>query len=233
MPGFLLHLTEGQLIIDNTFQNYDREWKKQFMLGTVLPDFCSREEKMKSHFWKPEAVKHFYRVPDTDAFQGQYQADIRREHPVILGVYAHLMLDKSFYSEYWRSILQPVDSEGRYYDVWDDELRIRMNRTNVQYKKDRFFSDEILYGDYTKLNSYFRMKYTPYIPDAADSGLFTDCCSFYREIPEFDLKEMLGLLHHYIYDDRNSDKEDELLVFDRDILEAQLMKEALRFSEFR
>lgn len=229
MPGYLLHLTEGKFILDQSFSQYDDDWKKLFMLGTILPDFCSRTEKFMSHFWQKDALNRFYRIPDLSKFSLSYKKELEEKNPLIFGVYAHLMLDYAFYTDYFPEILEPVNREGKPHDVWDDDLYIRVLKSNLSYRKEEFFSSAVLYGDYSKLNRMLLDRYMPYVPCMADIDLLQTCYREFRELPAIDLPEKLLQVQAYLTETPPERKE-ELLVYHKEELEERLIREAEHFS---
>ena len=116
MPGYIIHLTEAKLILECLKKMYDTrsvfsdQWTQCFFWGSLLPDAADKTQKCKSHFWKEGQEEKILRFPQTEWFLEKYQT--RLEDPVILGYYAHLYLDRMFFSDFLTAFVSFYDAAG-------------------------------------------------------------------------------------------------------------------------
>lgn len=78
MPGYILHLTEAKLILDELRKrgfSPDPAWVNAFMLGNLLPDTKKQKAKVTSHFWNPEHLQNLAIAPDLDRFFEKYEKE--------------------------------------------------------------------------------------------------------------------------------------------------------------
>ena len=105
MPGYIIHLTEAELIYQalikrKLLQCLDIDsWKRQFIYGNLLPDAVPKEHKSRSHFWSQKDEGNFIRVPDLSFFLSKYQVSL--SNPAICGYYTHLYLDPAFWKRFF------------------------------------------------------------------------------------------------------------------------------------
>lgn len=177
MPGYIIHLTEAQIIVnllsqETTFfetlfrsQQEKQQWIEAFCCGALLPDAVPEAQKHRSHFWHATDDRPVFQIPDMKRFAQCHRLSVA--NPVLCGYYAHLQLDQLFYSEYLSKYIDLQDSDGK-----PEHRRERV--TNVFLKRQRklisindFFSNDYLYGDYTKLNLALMKRYALTLPDRA------------------------------------------------------------------
>ena len=93
MPGFLMHLVEGEMILNNLKKqiNISKTFKEEFMLGCILPDVTS--DKERTHFRPLYQKYQITKYPDMTAVYALYGL-------------ADFFSDKWFYGEYDR--INPV-----------------------------------------------------------------------------------------------------------------------------
>jgi len=125
MPGYAIHLAVGKQILNNI--NISNE--NAFLLGCLAPDIMttSISQKQKSHF--SNDIDHISDKPNIELFMKKYGN--RMEEPFIQGVYAHLMVDKWFYSDYLPKLT---------------------DRIKIKFSKEKMFSKDGIYRDYNILN---------------------------------------------------------------------------------
>lgn len=157
MPGFIIHLTEAEMIMDYMNIEPDADWKQEFLLGNLLPDTRLGADKAISHFWSSDGAENIARAPKLSLFLKKYGH--RLDEPVILGYYAHLYLDERYVDEYWPKILTFEDAEGqpeprKAFIHW-----VELKETGKFIPFEKFFSSEYYYGDYTRSNHYLVDKY--------------------------------------------------------------------------
>lgn len=157
MPGYIMHMAEGTLILNAMEKKQTKEWEEAFIVGNLLPDTKKKMEKVTSHFWDPDTLEQMAIAPDLPRFLKKYGTKL--EDPVLLGYYAHLYLDHQFVTEYWPGMVEFYDDEGRRKSKKEEITKAKLGITGEIVPRDTFFSDEYYYGDYTKLNNYFVQKY--------------------------------------------------------------------------
>lgn len=168
MPGYIIHLTEAKLILECLKKMYDTrsvfsdQWTQCFFWGSLLPDAADKTQKCKSHFWKEGQEEKILRFPQTEWFLEKYQT--RLEDPVILGYYAHLYLDRMFFSDFLTAFVSFYDAAGNKTDRIPEVSWAVIQKNHRKAELLELFSKEYLYGDYTKLNRYLSGKYLKDFP---------------------------------------------------------------------
>lgn len=164
MPGYVIHLAEAELILENIRKTraVDDAFEQAFLTGTLLPDTRLKGEKRFSHFWDPNQLERLALGPDLTRFTDKYGK--RLNEPVILGYLAHLHLDACYVQEYWPTVIAFYGCKGEpeYRKAHIAEVEIRRLKKRVPVSE--FFSLAYYYGDYTKLNGYFVQKYHLSVP---------------------------------------------------------------------
>lgn len=195
MPGYLLHLLEGHRVISHMEKkgqigSLSEQWKNQFLLGCLLPDAVAGD-KTRSHFRRTEDQNKIISLPHEEYFREKYH--LQMDTPLLLGYYVHLHLDRVYLEEYLASLVTFLD-----YDMQEEILQDRVRWVRIRKNGDiipleTFFSEDCLYGDYTKLNGRILEKYSITIPKY-EKG-------FRNPIPEAapaDLQRVLQELDCYI-----------------------------------
>jgi hypothetical protein len=167
MPGFLMHLLEGNIILENFKRNkipfYDAASKagQQFLLGTLLPDITNNKEL--THF-RPEYQKHLItKYPDIDYILQRYnKSDFS---PFDLGILAHLHLDAVYVKDFWPNYFSFQNDKGMATRDTREALYVNIFSTNEVIPLKEFFSDKYFYGDYDILNPILMNTYDIQKPD--------------------------------------------------------------------
>lgn len=177
MPGYIIHLAEAELILKK-LQDKNihpaKEWKQQFQYGALLPDAVSGSGKKKSHFWREADMDQIVIAPDLEAFMKQYSCHLQKNpsmfscaslpDPLLCGYLAHLHLDQCFFGRYFDRCVEFIDENGTPQKQFQKIHAARIRKSQKVVSLEQFFSNEYLYGDYTKLNHYFVEKYKLEIP---------------------------------------------------------------------
>lgn len=177
MPGYIIHLAEAELILKK-LQDKNihpaKEWKQQFQYGALLPDAVSGSGKKKSHFWREADMDQIVIAPDLEAFMKQYSCHLQKNpsmfssaslpDPLLCGYLAHLHLDQCFFGRYFDRCVEFIDENGTPQKQFQKIHAARIRKSQKVVSLEQFFSNEYLYGDYTKLNHYFVEKYQLEIP---------------------------------------------------------------------
>lgn len=177
MPGYIIHLAEAELILKKLRDKNihpAKEWKQQFQYGVLLPDAVSGSGKKKSHFWREADMDQIVIAPDLEAFLRQYSCHLQKNpyvfsstslpEPLLCGYLAHLHLDQCFFGRYFDRYVEFIDENGTPQKQFQKIHAARIRKSQKVVSLEQFFSNEYLYGDYTKLNHYFVEKYNLEIP---------------------------------------------------------------------
>lgn len=186
-------------------------WKEWFRCGALLPDAVVRGEKRKSHFWREEDCEKIILAPDLEAFDRCYAAACREsiwnvgEHvsctgakegmvwlpdPLLCGYRAHLHLDSCYFTRYFDRCLKFIDENGMPQQLFHKIHAVWIGKSQKVISLEQFFSDEYLYGDYTKLNHTFLQEYQLQISQEPVQQPPYPVC----EIAEVPLKNLRNLL---------------------------------------
>lgn len=169
MPGFMLHLAEGQMILDklnklNKPKYIDSDYIHGFMCGCMIPDATS--DKELTHFrplWQKELITKY---PDMNYIINTYIDTLSTACD--LGILAHLHLDSLYVSSYWKQHFIFEDEYGNETAIHKDIYHVRLLKDNSHIPYSEFFSDKYFYGDYDILNPYIYRTVHPYIPNVYD-----------------------------------------------------------------
>lgn len=171
MPGYILHLTEGEIILGELKENgadfsENPYWMNAFRCGCLLPDAAPKEEKGKSHFWNLQKTEEKIVLPDLLCFLEEHGAKLRdiKNHPKLCGYYAHLLLDRWFIDFYLKSCTQLLNHQGDVVSHYSETEIVRLKQTGKEISLRQLFSKDYLYEDYSRLNIYFLNKYKIAVP---------------------------------------------------------------------
>ena len=108
MPGFLMHLIEGEMIINkintgvtsaaDSHLSAIKAAPEQFLLGCILPDITDNKEK--THFrpaWQKNLITKY---PELAHIRALYPDDAILS-PADYGILAHLHLDTHYVTDFW------------------------------------------------------------------------------------------------------------------------------------
>ncbi len=224
MPGYIMHMSEANLIIDRLCPDADEDWKVQFMAGNLLPDTKKKRAKVTSHFWNPDTLEDMAIAPDLDLFLERYEDQLK--NPVVLGYYAHLFLDERFVHDYWLDMVAFYDDAGVPQTKKENITKAEIKKNGLRIDRDTFFSGEYYYGDYSKLNNFFVEEYD------------VDLEKNYWEIPDCPIgevnKEDLAVVLkelRWIMGRCDRSKEDDIRVFSKERLCQFLERTAETFAQ--
>lgn len=162
MPGFIIHLAEAGTIIDYMEIQPDAEWRRDFLLGSLLPDTRLGPDKELSHFWDRSQDEYIARAPKLSLFLDKYGN--RLDEPLILGYYAHLFLDERYVNRLWPRTISFEDEEGCPEPRRNRITQVEVKRSGQRIPFDSFFSSEYYYGDYTRSNHWFVERFHIQVP---------------------------------------------------------------------
>lgn len=143
MPGYVMHLTFAQLVKEKL----NIKDTNRFFVGSLIPDACT------CYFDKDKTIGHFgtklnglFKNPNLEFFKNKYGELLKDE--AVLGIYAHLYLDKYYYNEYMYDVYHFSDGTmlnlytGKEFKIWEE-----------------FFSRDGIYKEYTAMNKMFISEY--------------------------------------------------------------------------
>lgn len=172
MPGFLMHLIEGEMIINkiNTGVTFTEDSclsaikaaPEQFLLGCILPDITDNKEK--THFrptWQKNLITKY---PDLAHIRSLYP-DCAALSPADLGILAHLHLDTHYVTDFWPDYFTITDADGN--PCFDTRISLYVHIFSQPEKSiplADFFSDRYFYGEYDRINPRLLQDFHPYIP---------------------------------------------------------------------
>lgn len=214
MPGYIIHLAEAEMILKRLLESKDsemctEEWQDRFRRGCLLPD-SKDKEKETTHYWNSGDAGTKVRLPDIALFTREHWRQLvqRGKYPEVYGYFVHLCLDRLFFEKYLPEHIRFLDSRG--YPVqsykWTEGGIIQKSSEGVFL--DELFSSDFLYGDYTKLNSYFIDKYQIKIP--RNDETYTPNCKIKDTLFGMSLKDILDRLDIYYVESRNADKKSNI-----------------------
>lgn len=239
MPGYIIHLTEADMILKKISQFINitdgsgiskENWEKLFLYGSLLPDTLPKNQKSFSHFWKKEDAGKVVIVPELQAFIERYRTQLScpEKSPLLCGYFAHLHLDYRFFRDYFRNCVSFLDSWGIETELLEVVENVLVKKQNKRISLRRFFSEEYLYGDYTKLNHKLIKKHQLKLPEY-DEQLFYDGLNV-SEAKGGDLKHLLDKMEIFVAN--SSSRKEDLCVFHSDSLELFLEDAAEELVKF-
>ena len=173
MPGFLMHLIEGEMIINkiNTGVTSAADSRllaikadpEQFLLGCILPDITDNKER--THFrpaWQKNLITKY---PDLDYIRALYPDDAILS-PADYGILAHLHLDTHYVTDFWPDYFTIENTAGN--TCFDTRQPLYVHISSQPEKKiplAEFFSDRYFYGEYDRINPRLLKDFHPYIPE--------------------------------------------------------------------
>ncbi|MDE6020196.1 MAG: hypothetical protein K2H01_04240 [Ruminococcus sp.] len=155
MPGYVIHMATA-----NRFFRLcgieDDVYKNDFIIGSIAPDVKRGNDKKISHFWSDYAMGSFVRRPELKDFTVKYGE--RLSEPYVFGFYCHLLLDVRFLDVYWKQHFQFFDENMHPEAVYDKVKFVKLDDKDI-YDRNIFFSPQLYYGDYNRMNRYYIEKY--------------------------------------------------------------------------
>lgn len=223
MPGYVMHLAEGELILDilKDKERLTDAWEQCFLTGLLLPDTRLKEGKKYSHFWDPNHLGLLAQGPDIPRFLVKYQQHLTE--PVMLGYLAHLHLDAGYLEKYWPTVIAFCGAEGEPEVERDKITDVKLQHLHKKVPVNRFFSPDYYYGEYLKLNGYFIDKYHLRVPRWEYVRDFA-----MEEVRLENIKGVCGELERLLSDYHVGD-EDSIQIFDLEKLEAFIGRMAREF----
>ncbi len=198
MPGYVIHLAVAEKVI-KLCDITDDIVADSIRIGSIMPDTQKGDNKKESHFWTDENFKEFVRKPSINNFLDKYGS--RLNEPYVFGYYAHLYFDYIFVSEYWKKHFSFMDNNMREVTLFDEVDMVKMLQEDRTVARKEFFSSEMYYGDYDRLNSYIIAQYNIKVPELTEQMKQDSTI-----INEVNLKDVEDVLSDMITFIKKSDK---------------------------
>lgn len=231
MPGYVIHLTEARMVYDileNSRQKISEKICKRqeaFYYGSLLPDAGGKVQKRISHFWNKTEYGQIIMTPNINRFLKKYSPFLK-ENSLYVGYLLHLYLDREFWLHYIGENVEFRNSAGESTANMQDLKAVWLKKSNGIVTPEEFFSENYLYGDYTKLNKMMIQKYQLMIPT------YTQCYGDkIEEAANEKMKNVLEHLRQYIVNSPIYPEENKLRVITLDTFEAFLKDVAYEFVE--
>lgn len=193
MPGYILHLTAAQMLLDMLPAYPDLTNKftsaNDFLIGNLLPDTTS--VKAASHFRNPIYRNKMMEYPDLAAFLDKYRHLLHDAS--CLGYYFHLYIDRAFFKDYIPQVATFFDAAGNITDIKKEVAMIYLKKQDCRVPLTDYLSENYYYGDYTKMNTYLTERY--HIPLHLDTNVINPGI---EEVNYSDVKNVLAELHSYL-----------------------------------
>lgn len=232
MPGYVIHLTEANMILQQmpdwysalcSEMNLNLSWKNEYLCGSVLPDAVPYSEKEHTHFWDKGDMDKVLITPHLQRFMSQHKRNLL--DPLVLGYLAHLHLDLVFFRDYFPRYIRFVNADGADTLTEKNIHHVELVLQPQQISLSQLFSDRFLYGDYTKLNTLLIQKY----------GLPDMLCPERKDNPfEMNLANSVAIvkkeLHRYLEESHTVTGEPRILEYAP--LEAFMRQAAIWFWKF-
>ena len=177
MPSYVIHHIAGEKLSDKCKLSGTR--KGLFLLGNLITDTIKslgnetdpeklkqirdmfkkqiQQEKVATHFRRPEDFVKTVQLCDLDAFMEKYGDLI--DDPTVLGYYYHLFVDNYFFSTVFDDTFTCLDRDGHKTELDADTRNYRILKNNRILTPDVFWSHDGVYDDYTKMNKILLEKY--------------------------------------------------------------------------
>ncbi len=222
MPSYILHLLHGDMIIRENKIKFSEEDLKKFRAGLLMPDSKRGYEKKYSHFNSPVHHNKELQVPDMDVFSYEYQGCF--DDSFVIGYAAHLYLDKVFFKDYFPKHVHYLDKDNNITDISDDIVSVHLTKSNITITPQELYTDDYLYGEYTKMNHIIIQRHDVRVPEDA---CFM-CCI--REVEAEDYSNILTQLKGFL--SSQIPKDTELKIFDIENLEKSIEEYAVGFIKW-
>lgn len=149
MPGFIIHMAAAEEYLG--LQGIrDEKYINDYIVGSVAPDIVEGNNKKQSHFWSDSEFAKFVRKPNIDAFLKKHGDRINE--PFVRGYYHHLIFDLKFLELYWTKHFRFFNDRLEPAFLYDEVTQVKLIDNGRIYPRKLFFSEEMYYGDYTRMN---------------------------------------------------------------------------------
>lgn len=165
MPGYIIHLVEAEIVLKKIegegLAKDLKQWSESYRWGNIVPDLVEKKEKVHTHFWNTNYDNNHISIPDIERFitKYNYQLSHCKKYPDVFGYYSHLYLDKNFFNHYLKNYIDLFDYQNYQTQSFSNASYVKIVKSGEKISISQLFTNEYLYGDYTKLTQYLIKKY--------------------------------------------------------------------------
>lgn len=214
MPGYILHLLEAKItssylkkhIEDRGAIDYP-QWEHLFLCGALLPDAIQKSRKHLTHYWDTKSLDQIFQLPNLELFLEQHSLSL--SNPILCGYYTHLHLDRAFFETYIPSRIELRNAIGQCDGTRAGAVSVWLKESGQLISLADFFSENYLYGDYTKLNKLCLERYKLSMPRCED---FPSRISW-SPVGKADLERLLDELEDYLKIEQSKEAAPRVLSF--------------------
>lgn len=208
MPGYILHMAAAKMALAH--MKLAPKDENAFLIGCVLPD-ATRNKKL-SHFRNPNRYGMRIEYPDMALFDAKYRPLM--DSAVVMGYHFHLYVDFRFFTEYLPTIVEFRNEVGDVKELKKDVTHAKIKKTGEIVPDMVFFSKELYYGDYTRMNTWLAEEFQVAF-DPSDFDFDIDNPGI-DEIDVREAKKVFEELQDYL--NVPIEEADHLQVFDKEAL---------------
>jgi hypothetical protein len=206
--GFLL----GNLIVDSSiiFGNETNPEKRKQIKEKYGNEI--QNEKIETHFRRKEDFENNIQLCNLKAFLEKYGKYM--DNPAVLGYFFHLYTDNRFFKDVFDGAFTCLNDKGEKTELWSETTQYKILKNNNIVTPKKFWTEENIYGDYTKMNklvlNYYGINF--------DEKVLRDGFKLYKNpgISEVNFENIESVIietKSYI-EDSESSNENDLKVFD-------------------
>lgn len=206
--GFLL----GNLIVDSSiiFGNVINPQKRKQIRNEHREEI--QNEKVSTHFRNKDDAKYNIQLCNLEAFLEKYEQYMY--NPTVLGYLFHLYTDNRFFKEVFDDAFISLNEEGEKTVLIEDLAKYIILKNNKIVTPKEFWTEENIYGDYTKMNKLVLDHYKIQFNEALLHRGF----KLYRnpgikEVHYSNIKSVIAATKSFIAESENADATD-LKIFD-------------------
>ncbi len=219
MPGFIIHMAAAKEFL-RLRGIRDEKYINDYIVGSVAPDIVEGNNKKQSHFWSDSGYTQFVRKPDIDAFLKKHGDRIHE--PFVRGYYHHLIFDLKFLELYWTKHFLFLNDKLEPAFLYDEVTQVKLIDNGKIYPRKLFFSEEMYYGDYTRMNRRYIEMYGLDNLKLKDCNAAIDDYGFSMERARAETGRVMGL----------ADTDGQLMVFVPVEMDRLIVNIAAEFSKW-
>lgn len=232
MASYVMHDVAGEKFLESI--NASEDVKAGFLLGNLIVDSSIifgnetdpeerkkirakyrdeiQNEKVSTHFRNEEDAKYNIQLCNLKAFLNKYGKYM--DNPTVLGYFFHLFTDNRFFKEVFDEAFTCLDVNGKRTDLIDNLANYKILKNNKIVTPNEFWTEENIYGDYTKMNklvlNYYDIKFNE---DILRKGFKLYKNPGITEVDYANIESVIIETKSYIKDSEKTDATD-LKIFD-------------------
>ena len=146
MASYVIHDVCGEKFLENINVKDPIEKKK------IKEEHRDKiqEEKINTHFRNVNDLKNNIQLCDLKAFLNKYGKYM--DNPAVFGYFFHLFTDNHFFKEVFDDAFTCLDKDGNKTDLMETTTQYKILKNNKIITPNEFWTEENIYGDYTKMN---------------------------------------------------------------------------------